>query len=188
MKYILPVILLITLTGCMGTKEYYQAQTAYYDAQARANIAHVQAVNNRQPLAKMVAPDGTIFVVNQTGPLPAPIILRAKNPIVDSLKSIVTSTPLSILAGGWTAREIIKNSKGDIRASDGSTVTSTSNSNNQTDFRHADENITEDHSSTDSNDSVADPVIVETEPVIVQPEVVRPDVIQKDVVVVGDNE
>ena len=188
MKYILPVMLLITLTGCMGTKEYYQAQTAYYDAQARANIAHIEAVNNRQPLAKMVAPDGTIFVVNQTGPLPAPIILRAKNPIVDSLKSIVTSTPLSILAGGWTAREIIKNSKGDIRASDGSTVTSTSNSNNQTDFRHADENITEDHSSTDSHDSVADPVIVETEPVIVQPEVVRPDVIQKDVVVVGDNE
>jgi len=188
MKYILPIILLITLNGCMGTKEYYQAQTAYYDAQARANIAHVEAVNNRQPMAKMVAPDGTVFVVNQTGPLPAPIILRAKNPIVDGLKAVVTSTPLSILAGGWTAREIIKNSKGDIRASDGSTVTSTSNSNNQTDFRHADENITEDHSSTDSNDSVADPVIVETDPVIVQPEIIRPDVIQKDVVVVGDNE
>jgi len=185
MKYILPTILLISLTGCMGTKEYYRAQTAYYDAQARANIAPVQAVNNRQPLARMVARDGTICVVNQTGPLPAPIILRAKNPIVDGLKAVVTSTPLSILAGGWTAREIIKNSKGDIRASDGSTVTSTSNSNNQTDFRHADENITEDHSSTDSHDSVADPVIVETEPVIVQPEVVRPDVIQKDVVVVG---
>ena len=63
MKYILPIILFIFLTGCMGTKEYYQAQTAYYDAQARANIAHVQAVNNRQPLAKMVAPDGTVFVV-----------------------------------------------------------------------------------------------------------------------------
>jgi hypothetical protein len=186
MKYVLPFVLLFMLTGCMGTKEYYNAQTAYYEAQARANIAHVEATNNRQPLAKMIAPDGTVFVVNQTGALPAPIILRAKNPIVDGLKAIVTSTPLSILAGGWTAKEILKHSQGDIRASDGSTVTSTANSNNQTDFRNADGNISEDHSSADSHDSVADPVIVEKEPVVVRPEVVRPDVIQKDMVIIGD--
>lgn len=164
-------------SGCIGTKDYYNAQTAYYNAQAEAQIAHIEAQKTRQPLAEMVAPDGTRFVVNQTASDAPPVISTVENPIVAGLKTIVNSTPVSIIAGGWSATRLIKASTGDINANDGSTVTSTANSNNETEVNNADEGIArETDSSTDSrseyDNSTADPTVVnQPEPIVVeQPE------------------
>jgi hypothetical protein len=169
------------LTGCMGTENYYKAQMSYYEAQAMAYQAQAEAQANRPPLAEMVAPDGTRFVVNQTGDMPVPVIRTTQNPIVEGLKTVVNSTPLAIVAGGWTAGEVLKHATGDINASGGSTVTSTSNSHNSTDLRNADGNVSEDNSNNSTNDSynqTADPTVVnapdptivtQPDPVIVQP-------------------
>ena len=176
MKYLI-LIACLFLSGCMGTENYYKAQTAYYQAQAQANSAYIAAVNNRQPLAEMTAPDGTKFVVNQTQMIPIPSIQTTKNPIVEGLRTVVNSTPFGIFAGGWSAKQIIKASSGDINNGAG-TVTSTSNSNNQTELNNAnegitrDESVTDDNSVIDSHDAVSEPtVITQPEPVIItQPE------------------
>jgi PBP1b-binding outer membrane lipoprotein LpoB len=165
MKYIIAALALaIMLTGCMGTENYYQSQIAYYNAQAQAYQAQAEAQANRPPLAEMVAPDGTRFVVNQTGDMPAPVIRTTQNPIVEGVKTIVNSTPLAIVAGGWTAKEILKNATGDINASGGSSVTSTSNSHNASEIRNADTMDNSDNSLTDSQNQTADPTIVEQPP------------------------
>jgi len=165
MKYIIAALALaIMLTGCMGTENYYQSQIAYYNAHAQAYQAQAEAQANRPPLAEMVAPDGTRFVVNQTGDMPAPVIRTTENPIVAGIKTVVNSTPLSIVAGGWTAKEILKNATGDINASGGSSVTSTSNSHNASEIRNADTMDNSDNSLTDSQNQTADPTIVEQPP------------------------
>jgi outer membrane lipoprotein SlyB len=186
----------LSLSGCMGTKNYYDAQTAYYNAQKDASIAYTKAMNARPPIAQMVAPDGTVFTVNQTGAITSPVIRITENPIVAGLKTVVNSTPLAIVAGGWSAKELLKSSSGDVYASDNAHVTTTSNSNNATDLRNADGDISEDNSNNstnDSNNAVADPTIVEqpayndpivieqpdyNDPIIVDPVIVKPEVIQ----------
>jgi len=177
------------LSGCMGTENYYAAQTAYYNAQAQANTAYITAINNRPPIAEMISPDGTKFIVNQTQAIPMPVISTIKNPIVESLKTIMNATPVAILAGGWSAKQIIKSSTGDINNESG-TVTSTANSNNQTELNNADESISRDESATDDNsvmdshDAVSDPVIVtQPEPIVINPVIVDPVVISS----AGDN-
>lgn len=176
-------LFLIVITGlicasCMGTKEYYRAQTAYYNAQAQAQTAYIQVQNQRQPLAEMTAPDGTRFVVNQSGIIQMPVIQTTKNPIVEGLRTIATSTPVSILAGGWAAKEIIKHSTGDVSASGQSSVTTTANSNNMTELNNAESDIIHDSSTSDSrsnyDNATADPVVVnQPEPVVVDPVIVE---------------
>lgn len=186
MKYLLAILAVLFLTGCMGTENYYKSQIAYYNAQAEANRAYIEAMNKRQPLAEMVAPDGTRFVVNQTGSMTVPMIRATQNPIVEGLKTVMNSTPLAIVAGGWTAGEVLKHATGDINASGGSNVTSTSNSHNSTDLRNADGNVSEDNSNNSTNDSynqTADPTIVE-QPEYNDPIVLKPEVVEKDVVIV----
>lgn len=193
------IALALYLTGCMGTENYYQSQIAYYNAQAEASRAYIEAMNNRQPLAEMVAPDGTRFVVNQTGTVTTPVIRTTQNPIVEGLKTVVNSTPLAIVAGGWTAKQILKNATGDINASGGSTVTSTSNSHNATDLRNADGNISD---VSDSYNQTAPPTVVtQPDPTIVpapDPVIVPapapviipapdPVIVDKDVVIVDQS-
>jgi len=172
------VIIGLICTGCMGTKEYYQAQTEYYKAQAQAQTAYLQAQNQRQPLAEMIAPDGTRFVVNQSGIIQTPVIQTTKNPIVEGMKTIVNSTPVGILAGGWAAKEIIKHSTGDVSASGQSNVTTTANSNNMTELNSAESDIVNDSSANDSrsnyDNATAAPVVVnQPDPVVVDPVVVE---------------
>lgn len=169
MKQLFAILALIALalhlTGCMGTENYYQSQIAYYNAQAQAYQAQAEAQANRPPLAEMVAPDGTRFVVNQVGDVATPVIRATQNPIVEGLKTVVNSTPLAIVAGGWTAKQVLQNATGDINASGGSTVTSTSNSHNSTDLRNADGNISD---VSDSYNQTADPTVVtQPDPTIV---------------------
>lgn len=192
MRYLVAVLALVMLTGCMGTESYYQSQIAYYNAQAEANRAYIEAMNNRQPLAEMVAPDGTRFTVNQTGVMAAPVVRTTQNPIVEGLKTVVNSTPLAIVAGGWTAGEVLKHATGDINASGGSTVTSTNNSHNATDLRNADGNISEDNNSmNDSYNQTAEPTVVtQPDPTIIpapDPVIIPapdPVIVDKDVVIV----
>lgn len=171
MRLFISLIACLLCSGCMGTENYYKAQTAYYQAQAEAQTAYIHAQNQRQPLAEMIAPDGTKFIVNQAGIIQSPVIQTTKNPIVDGLKTIVNSTPLSIVAGGWAAKEIIKHSTGDVSASGESTVTTTANSNNQTELNNAESDINNSVDSSD-NSQVADPLVVnQPEPIILtQPE------------------
>jgi len=159
MKYFLLLILL--LPGCLGSADYYASKTSYYEAQARANEAYIEA--SSKPLAEMRAPDGTVFIVNNTA-IQAPVIQQAGSPIVDGLKVILNSTPVAVLSGGWAAKEIIKNSAGTlINSGDGAI---NSNSGNTSTFTNGDTNnsITDDHTAT------ATPTIVtQPEPVIVSP-------------------
>ena len=189
--FCLMLLLAISLLyGCMGTENYYNSQAAYYEAQAQANIAYVQAVS--KPLAEMTAPDGTKFVVNNTN-IQAPVIHTTENPIVAGLKTVVNSTPLAIITGGWAAKEVIKASTGNI-TNNGGTVTT--NSNNQPQILNSDGNI--DQSSHTATPTVVEkdkaiivnqpePVIVkpeivtQPEPIIVNPEIVKPEVIETGV-------
>lgn len=192
MKSIIAIMAALMLTGCMGTDKYYEAQINYYKAQTAALAAYNFAQNNRQPLAEMTTPDGSAkFTVYQSQPLPPPVVKTTRNPIVESLKTVVNSTPLAIVAGGWTAKELIKNATGDITASDNASVSTTSNSHNPATIRNADGDITEDlsdnsnhsdnsnnsdNSVIDSHDQTAEPTIV-TQPEYNDPVVLRPEVI-----------
>lgn len=110
----------ISLSGCAG---YYQSQTAYYQAQSDAATAYLKA--SQRPIAEMVAPDGTRFVVNQTA-IQMPIIKESNNPVVEGVKNVVNSTPAAILSGAVLAGQVLKNSIGDSTVN-GSNNQSTSN-------------------------------------------------------------
>lgn len=177
---IIALIASLSLYGCMGTENYYKAQTAYYTAQTQAQIAYIEAQKDKQPLAQMVAPDGTCFTVNQVSNLPAPVINVPQNPVIAGLKTVITSTPMSILAGSWGARELIKAATGDMSVDNGSSLTTTRDSNNQTELNNADEGIDRkiNNSVNDTDNrsnyenSVSDPTIVEQPPAVIveQPE------------------
>lgn len=174
-------ILCLLLTGCMGTQEYYQTQSKYYKEQTAMTKAYLEYLNKQQPLVSVTAPDGTVMTVNQTQALKMPQIQAVENPIVKGIKTIVMSTPASLLAGGWAAKEIIKHSTGDIKANGESSVTTTSNSNNSAEFNSADEDIINDSPTTDSrsnyDNATSDPVVAEQpDPIVVDPVVVnQPD-------------
>lgn len=109
----------ILLSGCSG---YYESQTAYYMAQSDSAKAYLKAMES--PIAEMVAPDGTRFVVNRTE-VHIPVIKETTNPVVDGIKTVVNSTPAAILSGAALANQILSNSVG-------STTTTTNDSNNKT--------------------------------------------------------
>lgn len=171
---IIGFILSFNTIGCMGTESYYNAQTAFYNAQAEASKAYVIAVS--KPIAEMTAPDGTKFVVNNTN-ISNPKIEQANNPIVDVVKSVVNSTPLTILSSGFAVKEIVKNSS-NITNNGGSVTT---NSNNSTKLSNG--NIEEiDNTATPTVVTTDKAVIVESEPVIVRPEIVSPEIVQPNIV------
>lgn len=153
-------------SGCIGSADYYASKTAYYQAQASASQAYIQAAS--KPLAEMKAPDGTVFVVNNTA-IQAPVIQQAGSPIVDGLKVILNSTPAAVLSGGWAAKEIIKNSAGTFTNNgDGGTISN--NSGNTPSYINGDtDNST---STVDDHTATAPPLVVtQPDPVIVnQPE------------------
>ena len=160
----------ILLSGCMGTENYYNAQTEYYKAQAEASKAYVQAVS--RPVAEMTAPDGTKFVVNNTN-IQAPVIHTIDNPIVAGIKTVVNSTPLAIITGGWAVKEIVKHSTN--ITNNGGTVTT--NSNNQPQLANEgniDNSVDNSATATPTVVNQEKAVIVEQpEPVIVKPEIVE---------------
>ena len=174
--HILLIISSFFLSSCMGTENYYNAQTEYYKAQAEANKAYVQAMS--RPVAEMTAPDGTRFVVNNTN-IQAPIIHTIDNPIVAGIKTVVNSTPIAILSGGWAVKEIVKHSTN--ITNNGGTVTT--NSNNQPQLAN-EGNI---DNSVD-NSATATPTIVNQEKAVIveQPEpiVVRPEIVETEPLVV----
>ena len=148
-------VLCSMLCSCIGTDAYYESQSAYYNAQA-------SAITSQRPLARMTAPDGTVFEVANPNQIQG--ISQAKNPIVETFRTILTSTPISIIAGGWSAREMIQASTGSVSQIDNS-------------------------SSSVDNSAVAEPVIVtqplptvieQPPPVIVPPSetiIVKPEII-----------
>lgn len=188
MKIISILILCLFINGCIGTENYYKAQTEYYKAQAEANKAYTLAIS--KPLAQMQSPDGTTFIVNNPN-IQKPEIHQAVNPITDGIKTIVNSTPAAILSSGFAVKEIVKHSS-NIQ-NNGGTVTT--NSNNQPQILNADGNI-------DQSSHTATPTVVEQdravivnqpEPVIVKPEIVtqpepiivKPEVIKSEAIETG---
>jgi hypothetical protein len=144
-KIVLYVIIFICC-ACLGVgcAPYYEAQKAYYEA--NAEIA-------RRPMAEMTAPDGTKLVVNHQT-----VIQQASNPVVDTIKSIVSSPIASIIGGGWATREIVNAATGD---------------NNSTYYQTTDNSATATPTIVNQPEPVvvspADPVIVtQPEPIIVE--------------------
>lgn len=170
------VLSTLFLNGCMGTENYYNAQTEYYKAQAEASKAYIQAVS--KPLAQMQTADGTVFVVNNTN-VQAPVIHTIDNPIVAGIKTVVNSTPLAIVSGGWAVKEIVKHSTN--ITNNGGTVTT--NSNNQPQLAN-EGNI---DNSVD-NSATATPTVVNQDKAVIveQPEpiVVRPEIVETEPLVV----
>lgn len=162
MKTYLSLTFIFILSGCMGTSEYYQSQTAYYQAQATANASYTAAMS--RPLAEMTAPDGTKFIVNNPN-VQRPAIQPATNPIVDGLKTIVNSTPVSIIAGGWAAKEVIRSAtNGTINNSGDGSVTT--NSNNQPQLISTDGNVDQSITTID-NSATATPTVVSQEKAVI---------------------
>ena len=151
-------------SGCIGTADYYASKSAYYEAQARANIAYIQAVD--KPLAEMTAPDGTRFVVNNTA-IQAPRIEQANSPIVDGLKTILNSTPAAIMSGGWAGSEIIKHSTGQLTNTGNGTINTNSGNSALQSEAGIDQSVTDDH----TNNAATPTIVNQPEPTIVtQPE------------------
>ncbi|MBF0205199.1 MAG: hypothetical protein HQK67_13080 [Desulfamplus sp.] len=181
MKLIIAILMSIVLTSCMGTSEYYKSQTEFYKAQTEANKAYMMAM--QKPIAEMVAPDGTTFRVNNVN-IQQPQIQQMTNPVVDGLKTVINSTPVAILSGGWAVKEIVRSSTGTITNGAG---TVTTNSNNQPQVVNADGNIDQsEHTATPTVVNQPAPTVVtqpaplivpQPSPVIVTPEIVKPEVI-----------
>lgn len=173
-KHLILILMIVSLTGC---SKYYEAEISYYNAQAMANDAYVSAMRNLPPIAQMTAPDGTVFVVNSTAQIQLPVIKQMDNPALGALKTIVNSTPLSIVAGGWAGSEIIKQSRGHNLSIDGQSSytdsTSVGNLDQSQQNSTATPTVVDQPSPVVVNPTVVtqpEPVIVQQpEPIIVQP-------------------
>ena len=170
------ILLCLLCSSCIGTENYYQAQTAYYQAQAEANRAYIQAVS--KPLAQMTAPDGTIFLVNNPN-IQRPEIHQAVNPISDTVKTIVNSTPAAILSSGFAVKEIVKHSS-NITNNGGTVSTNSNNSLKAAAEGNIDESIDNTHTPTIVSQDKAvivnqDKAVIvnQPEPIIVKPEVIN---------------
>jgi hypothetical protein len=91
MKIIIAIALCLFVIGC--SDKYYESQIAFYNAQIELN---------KVPVARMVAPDGTEFVVNSQGS-----VRQAENPVVKTISVLSTSNLASILSTGWSLSEFI---------------------------------------------------------------------------------
>jgi len=206
MKKLMLLFLLISLTGCyINRPEMYQARTAYYEAQVAAYQA--QSARAEQPLVSMTMADGGILNVGNQLPVPLPVIKQVKNGWVDFSKAVLNSTPLGILAGGWSAKQLLKNSGGNVEIhGDGNTASPISNSYNTETIdiatvtgdesgldQHADssdqsridnsDNSDNSDNRADYNNQTAIPTVVnQPEPIIVNPVVVDPVVVDPVVV------
>jgi hypothetical protein len=85
------ITLCLFMIGC--SDKYYESQIAYYNAQIELN---------KVPVARMVAPDGTEFVVNNQGS-----VRQAENPVVKTISVLSTSNLASILSTGWSLSKFI---------------------------------------------------------------------------------
>ncbi len=151
------LILTTLLTGCYGMRpEMYQARTAYYNAQVAAYQA--QSAQAQQPLLSMTTTDGSKVSVANPIPVALPVVQQERNGWVDFGKTIINSTPLSILAGGWSASKLLKYSTGDVNINgDGNTASPISNSYNTktTDIASTgDDSTLDQHADSSDNSSV----------------------------------
>lgn len=196
MKKILAILLLVMLSGCyLNRSEMYQARGAFYEAQAEAYEAYIDTV--AAPLVVFTTPGGDKFVVNNPTPQPLPTFAQERNAWVDFSKAFLNSTPLSILAGGWSVRELFKHSTGDVTINgDGNTASPISHSYNSkttdiataTDGGSLDQHVDNSDSSnnSDNSDSRSDydnqtatpTVVTQPRPIVVDPVVVNPVVVQ----------
>jgi len=152
---------LLMLNGCILIKDAaYQRDIEFYKAQS--DIAKAQIKAQERPLATFKAQSGEVFTVNYPGKVTAPAMQQHENRAWRFGETLVNSTPLQILAGGWAVKEIVNTATGDIVSSGSGDITSTSNSNNTTDIANADNDLTQntdaykdssDNSAVDSSDN-----------------------------------
>jgi len=202
-KNVLVIGLAVLLTGCVLTSNAkYAADTAFYNAQkAAADLAIAQG---NRPLVKVQLNSGEILTVNNQIPVAIPPIRQLKNGWVESFKAVINSTPLSIVSGGWAAREMLKHSGGGVEiqgdgntaspvsnsyntettdvstATDGSNLDQHSDSSDQSRIDSSDNSNHSDNSDnrTDYNNQTATPTIVDQPvPIIVDPVIVDPVVV-----------
>jgi len=130
MRKVLVILLALGLSGCYAMRpEMYQARIAYYQAQTAAYEA--MAAKGNAPLVAMTTVSGETITVANPIPAAPPVIREERNAWVDFWKATVSSTALSIFAGGWSASQLLKNSSGDVNIKgDGNTASPVSNSYN----------------------------------------------------------
>lgn len=193
------ILTMVTMSGCYFMRpESYQMRTAYY--QAQAEVAKAYAARANAPLVTLTTTDGqTLSVANPTPVVPMRVV-ESSNEWADVTKAFFSSTPLSLLAGGWAVREIVKRSTGDIDVNgDGNDLTTNNNSFNTNELTSTtvDDGATQDNH-VDNSDSrqnydnaTAPPTVVnqpaptivtQPAPIIVKPEVVNPVVVNPEVV------
>ena len=185
MKIISILILCLFINSCIGTENYYKAQTEYYKAQAEANKAYTLAIS--KPLAQMQSPDGTTFIVNNPN-IQKPEIHQAVNPITDGIKTIVNSTPAAILSSGFAVKEIVKHSS-NIQNNGGTVTTNSNNSTKLLNEGNLDESVKTDNTHTPTVVSQEKAVIVEQDKaIIVKPEVIenKPIIVQPEIITIGE--
>ena len=167
-------------------------EASYNQAQQGAFASHAALVKEPPVIATFQTTNGETIKIHSQNIPAYPIVRQRKNQIVEGLDKIVNSAPAAIAAGGFAGKQLLKAATGDVNASGGSTVSTTSNSNNATDISNADGSIdrsnTEDNSSVinddhsdrsdnsqvDSHDQTADPTVVTqpdyNDPVLVYPQ------------------
>ena len=195
LKALLLTVLLLMFAGCYAMRpEMYTARSDYYTSQSTAYVAY--ANSQRQPIATVGVP-GSNSEVQIYSQIPAvvPVLQQERNGWVDFWKATVNSTPLSIVAGGWSAMKLLKYSSGDVNIQgDGNTASPISNSYNTrtTDVatssddstldQHADSSDNSNVDNSDSrsnyeNDSRSDYDNQTATPTVVDPLVVNPVVV-----------
>ena len=124
-------------------------EASFNKAQQAAIASHAELIKAPPVVATFQTTNGEVIKIHSQLIPEYPVVRQRKNQVVEGLKAVVTSTPLAIIAGGWSASEIIKRSTGDVTASGMSSVTTTANSHNATDISNADGSI--DRSNTEDN-------------------------------------
>ena len=118
MKIVILVSLCLFLTSCASTRNM---QSSSMKSQAAAHTSYYENYAN-QPLSKITLPDGTVIeTAHPVRPAP-PIITMPRNEWADTAISILNSTPLSIVAGGWAGKQLLKYSNGPVNNNGDGTV------------------------------------------------------------------
>jgi len=198
LSLLLPAFILM-FSGCyMMRPESYQMRTAYY--QAQAEVAKAYAARANAPLVTLTTTDGQTLTVANPTPVVPMAVRETHNEWADVTKAFFSSTPLSLLAGGWAVGEVVKHSTGDIDVNgDGNDLTTNNNSfNTKTatattldDAATQDNHVDNSDSRQNYDNATAPPTVVnqpaptivtQPEPTIVRPEVVKPEVVNPEVV------
>ena len=200
-KVIVILLTVLILPGCLFYSDaYYQSQNAYYQAQTMAYQA--QAHQAAQPVAVITTQTGETITIAKQSVVAAPVIRTQMSPFADVVKTAITSTPMAIVAGGWSVMKLLKYSNGTVKINGSdNTVTTTKNSNNTTEVstatdkgvvdQHQDSSDNSDNSDNSNNsdnrsdyeNQTAEPtIVVQPDPVIVDPMIVNPVIVDPMIV------